>query len=370
MLTLNTLIIIRTLTLAYFVHTAPTKSLLLMSCNRQIIGRVNPRRKMVFCDAPILKTECAKMEWTRRLRVQHLELLLRLADTGSISETARLSFTAQPSLSKWLKELEDAVGAQLYERHSRGLKPTEHGRMLLIHAERVIGEMKRAQEALKAISHGNSFRISIGTSPASATHLVPDSINHFLKRHPKASIELNEAPMHVLLERLEQGEHDLVIGRLDNYKPRPSLHNEMLCSEGVRVICRPEHPLLQRKVLNWDVLNEYEWIVWPQGTPIRSRLDSAITAAGSQPLNYRIESSSLMANLWMLQTTDLLSVASERVTQQFSQKGLIVDTGFELEARGSLGMCWRNESKPHFSLTDLKECFRQNAAKWGGTLKA
>ena len=41
-----------------------------------------------------------------------------------------------------------------------------------------------------------------------------------------------------------------------------------------------------------------------------------------------------MANLWMLQTTDLLSVASERMTNQFSQKGLIVDTGFELEARG------------------------------------
>jgi DNA-binding transcriptional LysR family regulator len=303
------------------------------------------------------------MEWTRRLRVQHLELLLKLADTGSISETARLSFTAQPSLSKWLKELEDAVGAPLYERHSRGLRPTEHGRMLLIHAERVIGEMKRAQETLKAITHGNAFRISIGTSPATATHLVPESISDFLNLHPRASIELNEAPMYQLLERLEQGEHDLVIGRLDNYKPRPSLHNEMLSSEGIRVICRPEHPLTQRKIVNWDALNDYEWIVWPQGSPIRARLDAALTAAGSRPLRYRIESSSLMANLWMLQTTDLLTVASERVTEQFSQKGLIVDTGFELEARGSLGMCWRNESKPHFSLTDLKECFRINAGK-------
>lgn len=304
------------------------------------------------------------MEWTRRLRVQHLELLLKLADTGSISETARISFTAQPSLSKWLKDLEDAVGAPLYERHSRGLRPTEHGRMLLIHAQRVIGEMERAQATLKAISHGSSFRLAIGTSPATSTQLVPESITQFLIKHPKANIELNEAPMHLLLERLEQGQQDIVIGRLDNYQPRPSLHNEILCSEGVRVICRPEHPLMQKKVIDWAALQEYEWVIWPQGSPIRARLDASITAAGSRPLKYRIESTSLMANLWMLQTTNMLSIASERITAQFSKKGMIVDTGFELNVRGSLGMCWRNESKPHFSLTDLQECFRLNAARW------
>jgi DNA-binding transcriptional LysR family regulator len=83
------------------------------------------------------------MDWTRRIRVQHLQLLVTLAETGSISEAARISFSTQPALSKWLKELEENVGAPLFERHARGLKTTVHGNMLLGHAQRVLSEMDR-----------------------------------------------------------------------------------------------------------------------------------------------------------------------------------------------------------------------------------
>jgi DNA-binding transcriptional LysR family regulator len=301
------------------------------------------------------------MDWTRRIRVQHLEVLLKLAQTGSISETARLTFTAQPALSKWLKELEDGIGAPLFARHARGLTPTEHGQMLIHHAQRVIAEMKRAHESLESISHGHAVRMTIGASPASAPNLVPAAILQFLSKYPKASIELQEDTMHHLLERLEQGELDVVIGRLDNYIPRPSLRHEVLYKEAMRVICRPGHPLTQRSDLSWNQLAEYEWIVWPKGTPIRARLDAAISAAGARPLHYRIESSSLLGNLWLLQGNDMLSVASERVTEHFSQRGLIVDSGFALDASGALGMCWRDESAPAKSLLELHECLRHAA---------
>ncbi|EIK69084.1 transcriptional regulator, LysR family [Pseudomonas synxantha BG33R] len=302
------------------------------------------------------------MDWTRRLRVQHMELLLKLAETGTISETARVCFTTQPALSKWLKELEDGIGTALFERHARGLRLTEQGRMLTIHAQRVLSEMKRAQESLAAISQGSSFKVSIGTSPASAPNLVPDAIIRFLQRHPRANVELQEGTMNHLLERLEQGALDLVVGRLDNYEPRASLCTEMLYSESMRVICRPGHPLTRYDEINWEALYQYEWIVWPRGTPIRARLDAAITAAGRKPPSYRIESSSLIGNLWMLQYSDLLSIASERVAEHFSERGLIVDTGFPLDATGSLGMCWRDDVDIHFSLADLLECLREAGA--------
>ena len=167
--------------------------------------------------------------------------------------------------------------------------------------------------------------------------------------------------MHNLLERLEQGELDVVIGRLDNYIPRPSLHHEVLYHEAMRVICRPGHPLTTQTELSWAQLAQYEWIVWPKGTPIRARLDAAISTAGIRPLHYRIESSSLLGNLWLLQSNDMLSVASERVTEHFSQRGLIVDTGFDLEADGVLGMCWRDEPQLSSSQLELHECLRQAA---------
>lgn len=73
--------------------------------------------------------------------------------------------------------------------------------------------MDRAQQNLAAIQEGSSYRVAIGTSPASAPNLVPAAIIQFLRLHPNAQVELQENTMNVLLERLEQGQLDLVVGR-------------------------------------------------------------------------------------------------------------------------------------------------------------
>src|SRR5262245_42008215 len=120
------------------------------------------------------------MNWTRRLRLRHLELLVSLAETGSLSDTAKLAHTTQPGLSKWLKELEEDAGAELFERHARGLRPTPQGDVLLSHVRRLLSEMERAQSNLDALREGFAPNVAIGTSPASAPSLVPDAILYYL----------------------------------------------------------------------------------------------------------------------------------------------------------------------------------------------
>lgn len=298
------------------------------------------------------------INWTRRLRMQHLQLLISLEETGSVSEAARATFSTQPALSKWLKELEIDVGAALFERHARGLRPTAQGLMLLGHARRVLSEMDRAQQNLEALQGGSSYRVAIGTSPASAPNLVPAAIMKFLESQPRAQVELHEGTMNHLLDRLEMGQLDLVVGRLDNYSPRTSLRSELLYDEAMQVICRPDHPLTRQTDLEWKDLYRYDWIVWPEGTPIRSKLDMALTSAGQGPLPYRVESSSLIGNLWLLQYSDMLSIASDRVAEHFTLRKLIMPVAFELNAAGSLGMCWRDEPYPDPSLPELLESMR------------
>jgi DNA-binding transcriptional LysR family regulator len=298
------------------------------------------------------------MDWTRRLRFRHLHLLVSLAETGSLSDTARLAHTTQPGLSKWLKELEEDVGAPLFERHARGLKPTAHGLTLLGHAQRILSEMTRAQHNLEALQEGDSRSVALGTSPAAAPSLVPDAITYFLRRHPRARVELQENTMNALLAKLEQGQLDVVVGRLDNYKPRENLRSALLYHEPMLVVARPGHPLAGRPNLQWDDLNAYDWILWPENTPIRTRLDMALTNAGLKPLPCRVESSSLMANLWLQQNSDMLSVASGRVAEHFIGRGLLVPLDFELAAEGSIGMCWRDEPHQDSSTLDLLDSLR------------
>ncbi|UTW05898.1 LysR family transcriptional regulator [Pseudomonas benzenivorans] len=301
------------------------------------------------------------MNWTRRLRLHHLNLLTILSETGSLSEAARVAHTTQPGLSKWLKELEEDVGATLFERHARGLKPTAEGQLLLNHARRILSEMERAQHNLAALQEFGAPQVALGTSPAAAPSLVPDAVMAFLRRHPRGRVELQENTMNTLLEKLEQGELDVVVGRLDNYQPRTSLHSEMLQREPMRIVARPGHCLANRKQLQWQDLQAQDWVLWPQGTPIRSRLDAALSSAGLKPLSCRVESTSLMANLWLLQSSNMLSAVSGRVAEHFTGRGLVKILDFELDGEGMLGMCWRDEPHQDPVVDDLLESLREAA---------
>ncbi|MBL1378435.1 LysR substrate-binding domain-containing protein [Zobellella iuensis] len=300
------------------------------------------------------------MDWTRRLRLRHLHLLINLADTGSLSDTARIMHSTQPGLSKWLKELEEDIGAPLFERHARGLRPTAMGQLLVSHARRMVTEMARAQHNLEALQEGSARTVAVGTSPASAPSFVPAAIMAFIAQHPRTRVEIQESTMNSLLDKLELGKLDVVVGRLDNYQPRASLKSEMLYEEPLRIVARPDHPLAGRPGLGWDDLYQYDWIVWPQGTPIRSKLDMALTLAGRKPPPYRVESSSQVGNLWLLQHSDMLSVSSERVARHFTGRGLVVPLDIRLDSgEGYVGMCWRDEEHPDPTTLELLECLRQ-----------
>ncbi|MBD1588384.1 LysR substrate-binding domain-containing protein [Pseudomonas typographi] len=305
-------------------------------------------------------------DWTRRIRLQHLQLLVSLVETGSISEAARTSFSTQPALSKWLKELEDDVGAPLFERHARGLKPTQQGNLLLVHARRVLSEMDRAQRNLLAVQAGNASQIVVGTTPASSPNLVPAAIMQLLTKYPQARVELQEGSMAQLLAKLELGQVDLVIGRMDSVAPRANLRSELLYDEAMKIVCRPGHPLVRERELTWEKLYGYEWIVWAEGTPIRSKLDLGLVRAGMGPLPIRVESSSMIGNLWLLQYSDMLSVASERVATHFTGQKLMVSLDFPLDAMGWLGMCWRDEPEADQALSILMDELRAlaNPAQW------
>jgi DNA-binding transcriptional LysR family regulator len=304
------------------------------------------------------------MSWTKRLRLKQLEHLIILAKAGNLSDTARLTHSTQPGLSRWLKELEEDVGAPLFERHARGLKPTTLGEMLIGHAKRITSEIERAQHNLDAFQKGVDQIITIGTSPATSANFVPHAIMEFLTRYPRTRVEIHESTMDSLLKKLKSGQLDVVVGRFDNYEPEQSLRNETLYSEKLCVIARKDHPLDGQKSLSWETLCRYDWIVWPHGAPIRTKLDVALTRAGRKPPLYRIESASQVSSLWLLGHSDMISISSEHVARYFISRGLISILDFEIErdsSPGAVGMCWRDEQHPEKSTLELLECLRRSA---------
>lgn len=302
-------------------------------------------------------------DWTDRIRLRNLRFLLSLAQTRNLSHSAVLLHTTQPGLSKWLKELEEDIGLTLFERHARGLQPTAHGEVLIAHARRIQAQLDRAATDMASLRDGATGRIALGASGAAATEAAPRAILALADKVPGVRIDLVEGTMDRLLTLLSKGDLDIVLGRsYDAPFDQSRVSSEVLYVEPIDLVARVDHPLFSRAQISWDDVQEYRWIVWPARTPVRKALEAALTAVGRKLPPDCIESNSVIANITMLNNSNLIGTASHRATVMMAQLGLLRILPLQLAGQGSVSMYWRNDVLYPQSLGHALDCLRQVAS--------
>ena len=303
------------------------------------------------------------MDWTYRLRLRHLQMLLSVAQTGNLSQSAEALNTTQPALSKWIKELEADIGLPLFERHARGLRPTPYGEALIDHVRRIEGHLDSARDDLLALRDGGSGLIAIGTSGVSAADTVPLAVASFVRQLPRAQVRLVESTMNLMMPQLARGELDIVVGRAASAQLDPTLAMETLYRDPVNFVVGLKHPLVKRRAVDWADLFEYAWIVWPAGTPVRTALESALAAAGHSMPRHCVESNSSTLNVTLLNNSTLIGVASHRAAVRFQRMRAlrVLPMPVPLASSGDVAMYWRRDSVGRQAIALALDCLRESA---------
>jgi LysR family pca operon transcriptional activator len=187
----------------------------------------------------------------RRHLDQRLKLsLLRLADAldthGSLLKAGAALGLSQPALSRGLRELEAMVGARLFERHARGVRPTEAGVAVIRLARRVLAELRRAEEELDALGAAAGGVVRVGVLPVAAVGVLPGVLIRLRAEHPALGVRLQQGRTEELLPLLAARELDLVVGRLYAPAVPDGFLREALWEEPISVLARAGHPLLAR----------------------------------------------------------------------------------------------------------------------------
>lgn len=305
------------------------------------------------------------MDWTHRLRLRHMRMLLSLAQTHNISHSAVMLNSTQPGLSKWLKDLEEDIGLPLFERHARGLVPTPYGEVLIDHARRIDAQLDRASSDMAALRKGNSGRVVIGASGVAASDTVPLAILRILGSMPRARVSLVEGTTDRLIEQLAQGHLDIVLGRADTGFDDPSLEMEELFFDNILFIVRPAHPLMAARTVRWTDMDAYRWILWPKGTPVRNALDRALAEAGRPIPGDAVQTNSVTANLTLLNSSDMIGVASYRAALRLAKLGVIRILPMTLSGMGAVAMYWRKDAFMSQAVSLAMDCLRDVVSEYG-----
>ena len=302
------------------------------------------------------------MEWTQRLRMRQLYLLVALYETRNISHTAKQMGVTQPGLSKWLSELEEDLNVKLFKRNSRGLTPTEFCTALVSHARAIIGELDRTQATIRLMSIGASGNLVVGTTPTVATGLVPKAAGYFRKRFPDAYLNIIENRLDALLPQLEEGRVDLVITRTDQVHLDAGVRCDILHPEQIRVVVGASHPLARKRKVDWPDVLRYPWIIPPKVSPLRRELEHELALAGQPSPRYRVETGSTLVLVTMLQDSDLVAPMSARLMHYFQGLKQVVPLPLPYLREGSVGVIRRREVTESPMLKAFMDGLKMHAA--------
>jgi DNA-binding transcriptional LysR family regulator len=257
-----------------------------------------------------------------RLKTRQLLLLVALAEEGNIHRAAQVLSMTQPAASKLLKDLEDVLEVSLFDRLPRGMRPTWYGETMIRHARMALASLNQAHDELTALKTGHFGQVGIGAITSPGLSLLPAAVAQVKQAHPSLRISLDIETSPVLLDRLEQGQLDIVVGRLFAEHDKNNLRYEPLTEEMVCAITRPGHPMLGMTGLTLRDVLSAGWIVPPAGSVLRHRFDLMFQQDGLTPPLHTIETSALLFITRMLQQSDMIAVLASEVAQYYVAHGI------------------------------------------------
>ncbi|WP_312317993.1 LysR family transcriptional regulator [Acinetobacter variabilis] len=185
------------------------------------------------------------------MELRHLRYFITVAQEQSFTRAAEKLFTAQPSLSQQIKDLEQEVGVNLFERSSRKIQLTDEGKAFLIYAEKALENAKLAVASARQVAQQKNNQIHIGFLNVAELKVMPHILAKLKKTMPDLKIHLHSLFCLEQLQRLKNAELDLSITRFQ--MDHPDFDNIHLLTEQIHLVAakhlHPTHRILKLQEL-------------------------------------------------------------------------------------------------------------------------
>lgn len=140
-----------------------------------------------------------------------------VANTGNISRAAKVMYTSQPVVSKYIAHLENELGVQLFKRTPRGVILTEEGSILYEHVKTAFNYLEAGMDALRHQQNVGLGHLRIGVSTTLCKYLLLPYLKQYIAKYPNVRLSIECQSTYHTLEALENNQIDIgLIGQPDH----------------------------------------------------------------------------------------------------------------------------------------------------------
>lgn len=205
-----------------------------------------------------------------------MQLLVGVAEQGSLGAAARAVGMAQPNASRSITRLERQLGLILIRRSPAGSTLTTEGKVVVSWAREILTAAEHLLLGAQALSTERRSHLSVGASMTVAEYLIPLWLGEFRRQHPDVQVNLEVHNSSEVFDRLGAGVAQ--IGFVESPSIPSSLHSLVVARDRLVVVVDPSHPWARRrKPLRAAELAATPLIVREPGSGTRLTLDTMLT---------------------------------------------------------------------------------------------
>lgn len=296
-----------------------------------------------------------------RFDLVDLRLVLNVADAGNITHGAALSGLALASASERIRDMEQELGAPLFERQRRGVAPTAAGLSLIHHARLVTQQLEAMRGELGGFAKGLRGRVRVLSNTAATLEFLPPLLGPFLAAHPQVDVEIEERPSPEIVRGVARGRAEIGIVA-DAVDAAAELETFPFAEDRLVLVTPPKHPLAARRRLALKDALAHDFVGLPAGSALQEHLDSHAARAGAM-LRLRVRLPGFDALCRMVESGIGVAVVSHTAAERCRKSMAIrIVPLADPWARRRLRLCVRAERDLPVHARALLEYLRRSSA--------
>lgn len=293
----------------------------------------------------------------KNLTLKQLRYFESLAQHGHFGHAADACAISQPALSMQIRELEESLGTELFERGARQIRLTSFGEEFAGRVRDILRSVDELSDLARASQNHLVGRLRIGVIPTIAPYLLPTIIGNLARAHDGLDIHLRETQTQKLIQELEDGRIDTAIVALP--VSEPSLTEVALFKESF-VLVRPGEDE-GKPIPDRDMLREMRLLLLEEGHCFRDQALSFcnIHTGLSREL---LDGSSLSTLVQMVSAGIGVTLIPEMAVPVETRSASVSIVRFaDPQPSRTIGMIWRKTNPLAGQLMQIAEIVRQSA---------
>ncbi len=195
-----------------------------------------------------------------QIEIRHYRYFLALAEQLNYHRAAEMLFISQPGLSRQIKQMEELLGVQLFERGQRMVRLTAAGKYLQAECIQMLNRIKHMHGQLQAIDKGELGQLQIGFLGSAMQQIIPNLLRYLRDKYPSIHTNLREMSNQDQIDKLLDGTLDIGFVRLPQVVDE--IHKEDICTDKFVLVLPSQHTLTEESFTSLRQLADESFILF------------------------------------------------------------------------------------------------------------